>query len=165
MEFRFCPHCATPLVRQVRGDRVRPVCQTCGYVQYCNPTVGVAVIVRRDDGALLLGRRGSTATFGAGQWCIPCGHVEWDEDVRFAAVREFAEETGLEVRLTEIAAVESNFHDPRQHTVGIWFHGAIAGGALMPGDDLVELAWFAPDTLPDLAFATDRRVIERLGAP
>lgn len=149
----------------MRGDRLRPVCPHCGYVQYRNPTVGVAVIVRRDDGALLLGRRGPMATVGAGQWCIPCGHVEWDEDVHAAAMREFAEETGLIVRLTAIAAVESNFHDPLQHTVGIWFHGTIAGGTLEPGDDLVELAWFAPHAPPELAFATDRRVIERLVAP
>lgn len=165
MEFRFCPHCATPLDRKAREDRQRPVCPNCGYVQYRNPTAGVAVIVRRDDGALLLGRRGPTAGYGAGQWCIPCGHVEWDEDVRTAALREFAEETGLSVRLIGLAAVESNFHDPRQHTVGIWFHGAVTGGALEPGDDLVELAWFFADALPELAFVTDRRVIEGLDAP
>ena len=165
MEFRFCPHCATPLDRQVRGDRLRPVCPNCGYVHYRNPTAGVAVIVRRDDGALLLGRRGPKAGYGAGQWCIPCGHVEWDEDVRTAALREFAEETGLSVRLTGLAAVESNFHDPRQHTVGIWFHGTVTGGALEPDDDLVELGWFFIGALPELAFVTDRRVIEGLGAP
>lgn len=165
MEFRFCPHCATPLDRQARGDRHRPICPHCGYVQYRNPTAGVAVIVRRDDGALLLGRRGPYAGYGAGQWCIPCGHVEWDEDVRAAALREFAEETGLSVRLTGLAAVESNFHDPRQHTVGIWFRGAVTGGALKPGDDLVELAWFSKGALPELAFATDRRVIEEMGVP
>ncbi len=165
MQFRFCPLCATPLERCRRGDRDRPACPQCGYVQYRNPTVGVAVIVRRADGALLLGRRGPAAGYGAGQWCVPCGHVEWDEDVRAAAVREFAEETGLHVHLTALAAVESNFHDPRQHTVGIWFHGAIAGGDPMPGDDLVDLAWFARHALPDLAFVTDRRVIEGLGEP
>ena len=165
MEFRFCPLCATPLDRQVSGDRLRPSCPRCAYTQYRNPTAGVAVIVRREDGALLLGRRGPDARFGAGQWCIPCGHVEWDEDVRTAAVREFAEETGLTVRLTAIAAVESNFHDARQHTVGIWFHGVITDGNLNPGDDLVELAWFTTDILPVLAFATDRLVIQRLDAP
>lgn len=164
MQFRFCPLCATPLDLHQRGGRVRPVCPQCGYVQYRNPTAGVAVIVRRADGALLLGRRGPNAGYGAGQWCIPCGHVEWDEAVRAAAIREFAEETGLAVHLTALAAVESNFHDPRQHTVGIWFHGAISGGELTPGDDLVELGWFVLHALPDLAFATDRRVIEGLEA-
>ena len=165
MEFRFCPLCAAPLDRQMRGHRLRPCCPRCGYIQYRNPTAGVAVIVRRRDGALLLGRRSPNARYGASQWCIPCGHVEWDEDVHTAAVREFAEETGLSVQLTAIAAVESNFHIPRQHTVGVWFHGTITDGALKPGDDLVELGWFMRDALPVLAFATDRLVIQRLDAP
>ncbi|WP_429162156.1 NUDIX domain-containing protein [Desulfitispora alkaliphila] len=34
-----------------------------------------------------------------GQWCIPCGHVEWDEDVYEALKRETFEETGLKVEV------------------------------------------------------------------
>ena len=61
-----------------------------------NPTAGVAVIIL-EDGKILLGRRSRGRYKGA--WCIPCGHVEWGEDVRCAARREFLEETGLEVEL------------------------------------------------------------------
>ena len=49
----------------------------------------------RGDKILLVQRKGSYA----GQWCIPCGHVEWDEDLREAACREFQEETGLAITL------------------------------------------------------------------
>ena len=81
----------------------------------------------------------------AGLWCIPCGYVEWEEDVREAAQREFAEETGLSVTLGGVLAVHSNFHNARQHTVGIWFAGDVTGGNLHPMDgELSELAYCEP---------------------
>ena len=40
-------------------------------------------------------------------WCIPCGHVEWDEQVKEDAIRETREENGLLVTLDEVLAVQS----------------------------------------------------------
>lgn len=55
--------------------------------------VGVAVIVRRKDGKILIGlRKGS---HGAGTWSVPGGHLELGETVLQCADREVIEETGL----------------------------------------------------------------------
>ena len=157
----FCPRCGLPLAFGRRGGREHPWCTSCGYVRYRNPAVGVAVVVRDGEGRVLMGRR-ATGQY-AGLWCIPCGYVEWDEDVRAAARREFREETGLDVAILEVVAVPSNFHDREKQTVGIWFAGDVVGGALEPdGSELTEVAYVDPGSPPPLAFPTDALVLDQL---
>jgi 8-oxo-dGTP diphosphatase len=158
--YQYCPHCATPFVVRVIHDRKRLVCPACSFIFWQNPVVGVAVIVMDKD-RIVLGRRARGAYKGA--WCIPCGYVEYDEDVRQAAQREFREETGLLVQVNDVYAVHSNFHNPDMHSVGIWFRGTVIGGELRPDDDLDEVAYIPLPRLPEnLAFPTDRLVLEQL---
>jgi ADP-ribose pyrophosphatase YjhB (NUDIX family) len=89
--------------------------------------------------------------------------VEYDEDVRQAAQREFHEETGLLVEVGDVYAVHSNFHNPAMHSVGIWFRGTVRHGTLRPADDLDEVAYISLRHIPDnLAFPTDRLVLAQL---
>jgi len=157
---RFCRRCGGALTARVVGDRRRPVCVRCGAITFHNPAVGVAVVLRDDEGRVLLGRRSGSY---AGQWCIPCGYVEWEEDVRGAAAREFREETGLDVVLGDVVAVHSNFHNSNQHTVGIWFAATCIGGTLEAADDLDAVGFFPPSDPPQpLAFDTDVLVLRQL---
>ncbi len=136
-------------------DRERRRCPACGWVHYRNPTVGVAVVLV-EAGHLLLGERQT------GGWCIPCGHVEWDESIQTAACREFLEETGLEVALGPVLAVHSNFHNPQQHTVGVWYRGDRIGGQLQAGGDLRKVEFYPLDRLPPLIFPTDQLVVKKI---
>jgi ADP-ribose pyrophosphatase YjhB (NUDIX family) len=121
----------------------------------------VAVVVQDGEGRVLMGRRASGEY--AGRWCIPCGYVEWGEDIREAAVREFLEETGLQMRLGEVVAVHSNFHNPKLLTVGTWFRGEVMGGEVHPADgEFDTLEWHHPAAPPDLAFPTDALVLSHL---
>lgn len=158
--YRFCPCCGGWLADEIRGGQPRLVCRDCQQILYVNPAVGVAVVVRRGE-ELLWGRRRSGPN--AGHWCIPCGYVEWGEEVRAAAVREFKEETGLIVELGPILSVHSNFHDRERLTVGLWFIGRVVGGTLKPGDDLDRVGFFPLSSPPaPLAFPTDKIVLTEL---
>jgi len=125
--------------------------------------VGAAAVVRDTAGRVLLVQRGP-GRHGAGAWCLPCGFVEWGEDVRAAAAREAREEAGIEVTVGEVLQVASNFHDPGEPTVGIWFAAELVDPHATPvaGDDAVAVAWFDPAALPPLAFPTDATLLARL---
>ena len=139
----------------------RPACPSCGYGLYLGPIVGVAVVLRDAAGQVLLGKRAHGAY--ASLWCIPCGYVDWGEDVRDAAIREMAEETGIRVTLGEVVAVHSNFHNEKQPTVGIWFAGTVSEDSNGETDgELSAIEYFPPDSPPPLAFATDAIVLANL---
>lgn len=157
-EFRFCPHCAAEMEARRVGGRLRRVCDACGFVHFRDPAVGVAGVVV-EHGQLLLVRRGPRAT-RAGRWCIPCGYLDYGEDVRAGAAREVFEETGLNVDVGRVLFVATNKHDPAKITVGIWFEATVTGGHLAAGDDADEAGFFPLDALPELAFETDAALIE-----
>ena len=153
--FTFCPHCGAKLVAFTDDQVQRRRCAKCRFIQYRNPAVGVAVAIV-EQGQLLLGLRRD------GDWCIPCGYVEWDETIEAAAHRELNEETGLVVELRGILAVKSNFHDLERQTVGVWFRGKRIGGTLSSGSDLEDVAFFELENTPRLKFPTDVEVVQEL---
>ncbi len=158
--YRYCPMCGSALAALASGSQQRPTCAHCGWVHFLNPAPGVVVLVEQ-DGRVLLGRRASSS-FAGDKWCLPGGFVEYQEDYLTAAIREVREETGLLVEIQSIISVVSNYLAPTLHTLVVVLLARVLGGQPMPGDDIVELAWFPlQGPLPDMAFEADRHIVER----
>jgi len=158
--FRYCPHCGTDLEKVDEGGKARMRCGECGFVQYLNPSPAAGILVKDDEGRILLVRR-KFEPF-AGLWTMPAGFIEYGEDVAETAVRELEEETGLIIEIDETHAVESCRDDPRGDTVLVMYEGHVKGGELEAGDDAEKVGFFSLDALPEIAFACQRRLIERL---
>jgi ADP-ribose pyrophosphatase YjhB (NUDIX family) len=145
--WRHCPRCAGDLEA---GDG-KVTCARCGYAVWANPVPGAQALVER-DGRILLGRRRDDP--GAGLWDLPGGFVEEAEHPLDALRRELREETGLAIEPLEFLGMWLQPYGERVVLSLTWL-AAPAGGEERPGDDLVELRWFAPTELPgpdELAF-------------
>lgn len=164
-DYRHCPLCGGGLA--VDDDHVPPRlrCGDCHWIYYRNPSPGVTVLIA-DGSRVLLGCRGP-GSFAPGQWCLPGGFMEFEEDWVAAAEREVMEETGLNVKARSVINVCTNYLAPSLHTLVIVLLAEVVGGdgaaaEARAGDDLVELRWVpAADPLPDMAFEADRHIVER----
>lgn len=115
-------------------------------------TVDAALFtIRAGRLSVLLVERGNDPYRGA--WALPGGFVEQDEDLEHAALRELAEETGLEAfpgHLEQLATFGRPGRDPRMRVVSVAYVGMMP--ALPPpvgGDDASAARFWATDDLFD----------------
>ena len=84
-------------------------------------------------GRLLMLRRSADAAYAAGLLCPPSGHVESQEDVLQAAIRETEEETGVLLRPDQVRCVAVVHHrGPGGQARMGWFFAARPGWAGEP---------------------------------
>ena len=149
--FRHCPECGQSLPPpEMPADRlVCQVCPNCGAHHYKNAKPTASALVVR-DGRVLLGKRGISPFFG--QWDVPGGFLEPWEHPAEGVVRELREETGLDVRPTELLGVWIDTYGPGgDYTLNFYYVAEIVGGEPRADDDVSDLRFFAPDELPPLA--------------
>lgn len=122
------------------------------------PGVGAGLLIRRDDGRILLYKRVKAPE--AGFWNIVGGKIDHMEHSADAARREAEEETGLSIGNVDFLCVsEQRIEADRQHWLSMIYITSDFSGEpqLTEPDKLSAMGWFAPDDLPQplSAFARD----------
>lgn len=80
----------------------------------------------------------------ANSWSLPGGAVEEDETLEQAAIREAKEETGLIVKIRDVAAINERFFEKEnEHAIFITFNVEIIGGkiSIENPDEISEIKW------------------------
>ncbi len=158
MKFKFCPKCGGELKEVFKENFLRLQCSSCGYIFYqtAKPTATALIV---DGSKILLGKRGKNPS--KGMWDIIGGFLEEKEHPEVGMKREVKEETGLDVETEKfLGFFMDEYGDDKVPTLNIAFIVKIVKGDPKPGDDIVELAWFDKNDLPEIAFKNGQDMID-----
>jgi ADP-ribose pyrophosphatase YjhB (NUDIX family) len=105
-------------------------------------TTVVALTFIRQGNQILLVRQ----AYGERYWSLPGGKMEPGESIEEAAIREVAEETGLEVRITRVVGLYSK---PAEDGLAVTFEGEAISGTLQAANEITECGYFPAHQLPE----------------
>jgi ADP-ribose pyrophosphatase YjhB (NUDIX family) len=123
-------------------ERLRHVCDHCGFVDYRNPRVVVGAVCSFEDRVLLC-RRAIEPRLG--YWTIPSGFLELGESCAEGAARETREEAGVEIAIDALLAL---YDVPRIGHVHLIYRARLPGAELAPGPESAEASLFAWPEIP-----------------
>ena len=125
------------------------------------PAVGIGIIIENEQQQILIGKRkGSHAPY----YSIPGGHLEVGESFEQGAIREIAEETGLNISDPQVISVTNNLKTYSQegyHTISIILlvKGCNEQPRLMEPDKCEGWFWVDPQQLPQPHFDASEAAI------
>ena len=152
-QFRFCPKCAERLEdRRIEGRR-RQACTACDFIFYRDPKP-VAGTLALKDGKILLIQRGNEPKHGF--WSFPTGFIDIGDTPAETAIREAKEEADVDVELDRLLGVYS---DIERTVVLIVYVGRIVSGVPKGSAEALDARLFDPQSLPELAFDHDYRIL------
>jgi 8-oxo-dGTP diphosphatase len=146
-----------------RESKDRPQCERCGWIYYKNPIPAVACLVINQENELLLIKRKYEPSVG--MWALPSGYIEIWQSPEEAAIQELCEETGLIGEIEHFIDYHNGFSPIYEKVLSLGFRFRIVGGELQAGDDAVEAKYFALDALPEIAFLSHIKFIEKETGP
>jgi NADH pyrophosphatase NudC (nudix superfamily) len=142
-EYRFCPHCATPLewlgALEDSGHKQRLRCAACGFTHWNNPTPVLAAVIEcaDQDSRLLLARN---AAWSGKMYGLVTGFMEAGETPQEGIAREVGEETALAVDDLALIGV---YDFQRMNQVIIAYH-VQAHGEVRLSPELADYRLYAP---------------------
>ena len=125
--------------------------------EYPRPSVTVDVVVFGYDGGpdlkLLLIQRGGEPF--KGQWALPGGFVDMDEDLEASALRELEEETGVrDLFVEQLYTFGAPGRDPRGRVISVAYFALVnlTDHPAVAASDAEQAEWYPLHDLPELAF-------------
>ena len=118
-----------------------------------------AVVFNETMTKILFIKRGKRPYLG--DWALPGGHKELDEEMEQTARRELLEETGIVAgKLTMFGSYGAKDRDPRGNYLSIAFYTFChEDSEMQAGDDASELKWIPIEELDSVSIAFDHRKI------
>lgn len=138
MKLIYCPQCGERLITKEIGGQPHRACPNCDYVHWSDESLGAGGVVIK-AGRVLLVQRGQAPNKGG--WTIPGGFVEQHETIREAAVREVAEETGIQTEPIGIIGLSETSY-LKEHNLYLGCKLRYVGGKLQPQLSEVEQVKF-----------------------
>ena len=162
LSIKFCPFCGAsdPVYDGVKALR----CKACGRRQFINAVAAVAVIIRNEQGKILLTRRAHDP--GKGLLDLPGGFVDVLETVEETVRREVKEELNLELESISYLTSFPNeylFEGTITYTADLAFVATVKDwSTLQPADDVAAVELYAPQEIPmaEVVFGSIRKVLE-----
>jgi 8-oxo-dGTP diphosphatase len=107
--------------------------------------VVVACLIRDEDKYLLVQEDQPSAR---GLWNLPAGHVDKDEELEHAAIRETKEETGLDVNIVKELYI---YHEKAGKSVKHIYSAEVVGGKLeAQAGEIMTVAWLSFSEVEEL---------------
>ncbi len=113
--------------------------------------ISVYLLLFNDEGELLLLKRQNTG-FKDGEWGLPAGHVDGEEEIMHAMAREAKEEVGIDLDPTELTLSHVMHRNCGDHErVDFFITSQSWRGTVVNGEPekCSELMWASLDNLPD----------------
>ncbi|MGW4240926.1 NUDIX hydrolase [Nocardia sp. NPDC004722] len=127
-------------------------------------TGDVHLLLRRGN-RVLFGQRQNTG-FEDGAWHLPSGHLEADESVVDALIREAEEEVGVEIRPEDVHFAHVMHNSSSGGRMAFFFSVDAWDGdpVNQEPDKCSELDWFSLNALPDHLIAYCRTALDHIAA-
>ena len=122
--------------------------------------VAVHLLLIEDDRILLL-RRYSTG-YEDGNYGVVAGHLDGEEKIKSAMIREAREEAGIDISACDLEVVGALHIKSDKEYVSFFLQASIWSGDItnMEPDKCDDLSWFSLESLPENTIPYVRQAIE-----
>lgn len=88
-------------------------------------------------------------------WELPGGHIEENEAIKDALLREVKEETGLDIEITAFCGISQ---EVRKNIINTWWSGRMVGGTISTSTESIEVNYFDQDEVLNKIDREDFRI-------